>query len=351
MGLVKVLLHGVDLDVVSECFCILRCGSYWVRTKPAVLGSKPSWRNLVFFVPLWSSNEHISLAVLNNATSTRNANMLGKLRFRITSLTPNQQLTADYPLTVDGSTKGSAKMTLEWTYRTVGSLVAGYVKPRFTEELFWLGIHNLCPDLDKEVSAVAMAWLDKQAQPPIPLAISRRALSTRRDNFEFRVTQENWRRISSVASSFQRLASGFERLQRWESPALSILAMAGIVVFVAYPHVVAAVLCAAVALHSLGVGLSQRGAETVVAPAEDSASRPGEPKSADDENALGLRDKYKKMMEFALKIQNILDDIASITERLQALTGWSDPTSSLIFCLLLAARSAGSSAPLLCRTP
>jgi len=46
-------------------------------------------------------------------------------------------------------------------------------------------------------------------------------------------------------------------------------------------------------------------------------------------------EKYNKMMEIALLVQNILDDIASGAERLQALCNWRDPISTMLVCSIL----------------
>ena len=51
-------------------------------------------------------------------------------------------------------------------------LIRGYTKPRQPDNLWYLGIHEIVKDMDKEVLNISMKWLDSHAHPSIPALVS-----------------------------------------------------------------------------------------------------------------------------------------------------------------------------------
>eukprot|EP00873_Tetraselmis_striata_P001303 jgi/Tetstr1/421567/TSEL_012511.t1 len=352
LGYCKIVLHGLRLAVPQEHICILRCSNYWVRTSPArTREGGSSWRDVVVVLPLWRPSEHIVLAAFSTSGGLRSTvNMIGKLRFRISSLRAGQQLMhGRFPLSSDvGGKPGFAVMSVEWTYTSISSVLQSYFKPTHPDPMFELGIPAMVKDMEKEVNQISIEWLDSCAHPPIPLAVTSKALATSRDNFELKTAQANVRRIMHIIGNIKAIAAAWGRLQRWENQLHSALALIGVVLFVFYPALVVAGVC-------LGIGvtsMSQSRADANAARAGGEAGEAGEREAGEaaaraadkeDDSPPSIREKYNRLIENALMVQNIMDDIACGAERLQSLTNWHDPTSTLLVCTLLFA-----AAPLLC---
>ena len=61
----------------------------------------------------------------------------------------------------------------------------------------------------------------------------------------------NWQRLQNVRTHVARYQAGFESLQRWEHPVVSIAAIVGTTLLSFYPHAVLACLLLYTMLHSL----------------------------------------------------------------------------------------------------
>ena len=60
---------------------------------------------------------------------------------------------------------------MQWTYSQLGMLLRSYIKPRQPDNLWYLGIHQIVKDMDKEVLNISMKWLDMHAHPQISAAV------------------------------------------------------------------------------------------------------------------------------------------------------------------------------------
>jgi len=93
LGFVKIVVHGVRLPVVQDCYFLLQTSNYWIRSRQAILRPQPSWDNMGFVLPLWVPDEKVIFAVFSATMGIRNTPaLIGKCRYRISSMAYNTEV-------------------------------------------------------------------------------------------------------------------------------------------------------------------------------------------------------------------------------------------------------------------
>lgn len=55
----QVVIHGLKIQDLATCYCVLQCSNYWVRTHVISLDARSKWPVLAFVIPLWVPDEQV----------------------------------------------------------------------------------------------------------------------------------------------------------------------------------------------------------------------------------------------------------------------------------------------------
>eukprot|EP00884_Botryococcus_braunii_P007164 jgi/Botrbrau1/16449/Bobra.0142s0045.1 len=345
LGLVKLLLQSVEMASCDSWFCLLQAGPNWGRTC-SVTASNPQW-NWEVHLPLYDPATVLLLGVYkagNKRRSLRTSEPLlaGKLRLRFSTVQAGEAREARLPLAGIGKHSadivGFVNIRIEVIYFDVGTVCGSYVKAPLPLAVYAYGLqHDTL--LHKFANAIRERSLLASSTGITP-ALANSLLDGHRRHFTFARAKQNLRRLRACLRPLRAALALFRALQRWEHPLASLGAVGVCLLGAVLPSFVAAaalllVVVACTAhypqqsrpLLEMEVGGSNSASED-----EENATTSGSPYAV-------LKERYDRLLRVALKVQNVLDDMATTLERGGSFFTWVDPLATSLFvsaCLLLA---------------
>eukprot|EP00887_Chlorella_sp_A99_P001355 scaffold8.g1355.t1 len=349
----RLKLHCIDVDASAavppsaDLFVLLKCGPYWGRSRllpraggaPAVpVGWEVELPVLdvatlllagVFVVP----RKGLQPAALLAAP----AQMLGKLRVRLSCVRPGRPVSADLPILSErdkGAKRvGQLSLTLQVNFADHKALLRSYAAPPLPKAAYYLGVNGSEYQrvLHLQSRRVVLRWLES-ANPAVRSEEALALLDTERERFAMSRLRVNWRRIQMALAAARRFGRWFDRTcKRWEDPAESAAVVAALVALCFWPR------AAVPALLGWAIWAALQAVEPDVAglPPEMEQDPPGVEDANMELDAKGvqhpvavLRQKLETLQRILLVVQNVFDDVAAALERLQALLTFQDPTAS-----------------------
>ncbi|DBB06469.1 TPA: Tricalbin-2 [Trebouxia sp. C0004] len=352
-GMVKVTLHDVELMTPSLCFCVIKIGPHWGRTTTLMAAPKGSW-DWEVHVPLYDPSSVMLLAVCSAQPTVHRARVLtravrsvlaqedavlGKLRIRLSTLQPWTEVEARLPMLADRDKGGSkvayAHLTLKVLHWNQGVLLSEYIKPQFPADVYKYDMHHgdAAHKVAHEHDRTVAIWLEG-VNPSISTPIAMGVVDTQRWRFTMSRARTNLRRLQNIRDHMAKYQTALHSLQRWERPPASLAAVTCTTLLCFYPHAVLACLLVYLMLHSLFTYRGVYQGEPMEMEAETEAEDTEEETellSGNTNAVASLRRKYNKLLGVALTLQNLLDDVATQLERLQACITWQDPSATLLF--------------------
>jgi hypothetical protein len=157
--------------------------------------------------------------------------------------------------------------------------------------------------------------------------------------------KQNWRRILASLDplGLARLALGLHHLQTWQRLDHSCAAWAAVLLFMYAPNTVAA---AGLLLLSWKLWRVRQGISWHVLQQQQQLATGGRGDAADDEQQVPaggmaeLRRRYDALLGVALQVQNGVDDVACLLERMQHALSWTDATATALLLAALVGISA-----------
>eukprot|EP00891_Asterochloris_glomerata_P006512 jgi/Astpho2/6512/fgenesh1_pg.00099_%23_1_t len=343
IGILKLILHGLELEESDNPFVIIKCGPHWGKTD-IKFSSKSAVYEWEVHIPLYDPATLLLLAVFSTPDKVHKARIitravrsmwvhdatfLGKLRVRLSTLQPWEDHECHLPMLADSSKNG--KKVVYWDQK---ALLLSYLKPDLPEGLYRFGMveADTAKLLRREHNKIILRWLGS-ANPPLNAMLVKSTLDNERHEFTMARSKANWRRLKEIGSHFTQFKDYWVHLQCWEAPWESAGAVAGMAALAFYPHLVLAGCLLWVALHSLVNYRSNYLGKPapMEEPMEEQEEESDEVASQNTGPYQNLKRKYDSMVMVALSLQNLLDDAASFLERMRACITWQDPSATLLF--------------------
>ncbi|KAG2489818.1 hypothetical protein HYH03_011767 [Edaphochlamys debaryana] len=388
------------LSGTSSCCCIVKCGPHWLRTGDRTpsegAGSLPQWQ-VVF--PLYSPATVLTVGIFASSTKTvmgltfnDTLTLVSRVRLKLSNVRPYKRNWHVVAMHMNATSGGGAPplvgvLGVKLQFHCPFTLAASYLAAAAPESLYELELDgDAALRVEADNRRIAENWL-AAAQPPIPPEVTRLLLDDGRSTFDFARTKTNWRRVKAGMRLFSQLNAWFKRICSWSSARdswevvfcialvcyrpsmgfkllMSMTAMYGIRRYLDLPRkpdtgtdyasagaisavfspAAAATAAAAVAAAAAG------GAREPVGTIGDVTVGGGVLDAGSDEEEAGedskvpvgtvaeFKRKFGELVELALMLQNLFDDVASILERLQAVLSFQDVTATWLFiagCVLL----------------
>lgn len=329
---------------VATGFCIFRCGANWGKTPPVkVISGAMDFETWTVEIPVFDPATVLVVGVFEKMGLHRSrglaVQMVGKLRVRLSTLQPDQDISAELPLLSErkkGAHRvGVASMGLLLKFTSANARLASLVAPPLPKEVF---VHSLdTAPVQKLMNAARRRMVAQWLSPTIPRDLMMAMEDTEREEFAMSRLKANARRIRLALFVLRRGALAFRAVQSWERPYMSgaVCAVAVTAVYVPWLVYGLGLLAAAAACHAsipANVGFPE-GMEhdppEVDSDDEETGSRLD--LNANSVNPYTqLKRKLERLQGITLTVQNVMDDIATTLERLIALATWQDPLATMI---------------------
>eukprot|EP00210_Caulerpa_lentillifera_P008307 g7927.t1 len=343
VGNLEIFLDYIELSnvksTVQSCFCVLKCAQHWALTTSQTLDSIMQWKWLIK-IPVYEPATVLSLAVFGESGRVRQLTRLGKLRVRLSTLEPGKEADCQLAFVSEGVEIGTAKLALKLTYPSDLGLIKGYLRSEFQDDIYNynLNIGTAKSIIKKERRKIVVQWLDT-SEPRIPSTVSTKVLDLEREVFSRKRLGVHIKRIQQCFSFFPMISKKMESLQSWENPFETIAVILGIWIGL---FNVNAVLIISFLLAFLALSISysaSKGPPSMTDPvlmASTDHSGGNEEKSHEVSNPYSaLKSRYDQIQSILIRIQKILDSIASFSERIHALLTWRDPVATRALTVVL----------------
>lgn len=336
---------------LTNCFLLWKCGPHWGRSAPLSVDADGSATALNWEVecPVHDPSTMLFLAVCTNAKRAHRKGlvavgassvMVGKLRVRLSTLSPNQTMTTDLPMLSDrkhgAQIIGSISMEFCLQYRGgAKSIVGAYLKPPLSNEMYIAGIEDDDCQHSWQLASrrMVLRWL-QDARPEIASSLALALLDTEAETFVMSRAQVNILRIRLGLAKIGKFRKWLKRMQSWENPWESSVTMAGSFVLALAPRIfiptwLAYVIYTAIKAKSIAAGLP-------LSMEQDPPGIESDNNELDvDSSVIALKAKLDRLTRVALKVQNMTDGVARGMERLHSMLSWEDPVATALFLGML----------------
>jgi len=360
LGRVRLRFISAQLDTFTEeCFLLVKLGPFWGKSAPFTVppasfsgnnggesgsGGKNNkqvildwWVELPIHDPtslLYATVCHIP----KRAKHLSNPQMVGKLRVKLSCVSPARPITADLPLLSDRSKGaqhvGSLVIEMHIQYKSRKGLLASYFAPSLPDDMYMAGIEDskFQDHLDRSSRKVVLRWLEN-SNPAIPTTLAMGLLDTQMENFAMSRAQVNILRIRLALSSLGKFKRWLSHIESWEKPWESAATCAGAVFLATRPSIVIPLLLVWLIFSTLANRPAKAGLPLPMQ--HDPPGIESENTELEVSSAMDIRAKLEKLSRMALMVQNLLDSLASSLERFGSMVMWKDPIATAIFMLVL----------------
>lgn len=341
-------------------FCVFKFENSWFRTDDlrADACGRVDFGDICVVLPVMSPGSLLSICCMTKSRksdskemSRGSFNVLGKLRFRISSCAANKTVKVSLPFLsqrVDGGNiTGVVSLEISQTFSSEKDRLKGYFAPEYPQENY---VHRTIPlmrSLQQERRDLLQSWM-LSCNPPFPHEAVDAIENVEFTVFSLSRLRSNLRRIKMAMKTIGELKVFYNLLASWRYPWLSRLAMC-FAFFTAYnplPVVVCncfalAYICYTSRPDDAGIpkGMEQ---DTVVINEIDTTEEQelftGIKLNVESSNPVAkLKKKLESVTGILLMVQNYMDSVASFLERWIALLSWKDPlATTAVICVLAA---------------
>ncbi|TKY58002.1 QUIRKY protein [Spatholobus suberectus] len=337
----------------TDAYCVAKYGSKWVRTRTIVDSLSPKW-NEQHTWEVYEPFTVITIAVFDNnqlnantrAREARDA-IMGKIRIRLSTLDNGKVYTHSYPLVglhPSGVKKmGEIHLAVRFSFSFVSPLkmYQSYMLPLLPRHhhVFPLSPSQLLTLRNQPAHIIAQRL--SRAEPPLRKEVVYYMLDFRSSLWSKRKAVANFNRIMSLIGDFVAFWKWLEDIKNWKKPVVTLLFNFVCFLMLFFfpkrilPLVILYLLCVVLKRylkrpkHPCHTDATLSGAH--VATAEDLVEEldrfptqlGGEP----------LTRRYDRLRIVATNAQKLINDLATLGEKLQALFTWRDPRATTIFLM------------------
>ncbi|XP_078434443.1 multiple C2 domain and transmembrane region protein 6-like [Wolffia australiana] len=338
LGLLELgLIAAQDLPAARP-FCVAKYGSKWVRTRPAVSATNPTWNDQ----HAWEVHDPctvLTVGVFDQGQDQRPDQRLGKVRIRVSTLESGRVYTGAYPLLALGPSgarkTGEVQLAVRFTCTNWANMMCLYAEPLLPRLHYVQPIAVGLLDQLRHQAVRAVAERLARAEPPLRREVVECMLEADSHGFGLRRSKANFYRVTGLFAGLGAAARWFGRVCAWTNPGTTVLVHGLLLVLVWWPELIFPTLF----LYLFLVGVSRfrirprnpTGMDPKLSQAEwahpdeldeelDSfpSSRPPEV----------VRVRYDRLRCVAGRLQTVAGDLATQGERVQALLTWRDPRAT-----------------------
>ncbi|KAB2058659.1 hypothetical protein ES319_A11G248600v1 [Gossypium barbadense] len=344
----------------TDAYTVAKYGSKWVRTRTVSDSLDPKW-NEQYTWNVYDPCTVLTIGVFDSwgaldidseKEATRPDFRMGKVRIRVSTLETGKVYKNTYPLVMLGNSGVQKMGELEVAVRFVRAAPTLDFLHVYSQPLLPL-MHHIKPlgmpqqEMLRSTSVKILAAHLSRSEPPLRSEVVRYMLDADSHTFSMRKVRANWSRIVNVLSCLIDMVRWIEDTRMWKNPTATILVHALLVMLVWFPDLIIPTL----AFYVFAIGVwNYRFRSKEKLPhfcpkmsLADSVDRDELDEEFDTMPSTRspdiIRTRYDKLRAIGARVQNILGDVATQGERVQALVTWRDPRATAIFvglCLMVA---------------
>ncbi|GMH42146.1 hypothetical protein BSKO_10065 [Bryopsis sp. KO-2023] len=328
-----ILIDSLELVNPVDCFCVMKFGPHWCKTIEHVAADLYTWKWEIK-LPIYDPATMLSFSVFQETRSK--IVTVGKLRMRISTLGPNQPYRSNLPIRAGGSVTGKVKMTMRVVYPSAYLVSMHYLKPMMPKDLYMFHLDS-DETIKQESRALILRWLDGSS-PRVPNIVARRVLDLEKESFSTKRLRVHIQRIKLCFAPLMPSSKKLVSLQNWENTVESAAVCMAMCFAIYFPNLTIFLALMALmifASYIYRIPDSPPAMDDLLLIQEAQDDQPDtEPhvKTKDPLNPyLLLKRKYDKIQVILVRVQDLLDTLASFFEKLQALFTWRDPVATKMF--------------------
>ncbi|KAL0968270.1 hypothetical protein UPYG_G00264580 [Umbra pygmaea] len=279
-------LTATDLNGKSDPFCVLELGNSKLQTQTIHKSLNPEW-NKVFTFPIKDIHDVLELTVFGE-DGDKSPHALGRVAIPLLTIQNRQEVTQMLKkVNLEGPAKGAISLEMEVHYNPIRA-----------------GIKSFLPKEEK--------FLDENTK------------------FIKKVLAQNIYRVRKITMAVLHMLQYIKSCFQWESRQRSIIAF---LIFVVTVLTWELFMFPLFLLLLIGWNYFQI-TKGRISSNQDLVNMNTADDEEDDDKKKGLMDKIHMVQEIVITVQNILDEIACIGERVKNMFNWSVPFLSGLACLV-----------------
>lgn len=344
----------------TDAYSVAKYGQKWVRTRTVSDCLEPRW-NEQYTWKVYDPCTVLTVGVFDNwgiieldgpKDASRPDLRIGKVRIRISTLEIGKVYRNSYPLLFLSHTGPKKMGEIEIAIRFVRTTATLDLLHVYSQPLLPL-MHHIRPlgvvhqEMLRNTAVKLLAAHLSRSEPPLKHETVLYMLDADSHAFSMRKVRANWFRIINVIAGVIDAVRWLENTRAWKNPTATVLVHALLVMLVWFPDLIVPTL--AFYLFVIGAwNYRFRARDPLPHPCPKiSLAEIVDRDELDEEfdtfpstrsNDV-VRARYDKLRTLGARVQNVLGDLATQGERLQALVTWRDPRATGIFigmCLIVA---------------
>lgn len=331
----------------SDTFCVAKYGQKWVRTRTIINSLTPKY-NEQYTWEVHDPATVLTVGVFDDSHiggSSGNRDMkIGKVRVRISTLETGRVYTHSYPLLVlhpSGVKKmGELHLAIRFSCTSLVNMMFIYSRPVLPKMHYVRPLSVMQQDWLRHQAVNIVAARLGRAEPPLRKEVVEYMSDAHSHLWSMRRSKANFFRLMSIFSGLIAVGKWFGDVCLWKSPITAVLVHVLFVMLVCFPELI----LPTVFLYMFVIGLWNFRYRPRYPPHMNtriSYADAAHPDELDEEfdtfpTTRGIeivRARYDRLRIVAGKIQNVVGDVASQLERIQALLSWRDPRATVMFVI------------------
>ncbi|XP_040993337.1 FT-interacting protein 3-like [Juglans microcarpa x Juglans regia] len=331
----------------ADTYCVAKYGHKWVRTRTIMNSLSPKY-NEQYTWEVYDPATVITVGVFDDSHvggSNDNKDLkVGKVRIRISTLETGRVYTHSYPLLVlhpSGVKKmGELHLAIRFSCTSLMNMMMIYSRPVLPKMHYIRPLNVMQQDWLRHQAVSIVAARLGRAEPPLRREVVEYMSDAHSHLWSMRRSKANFFRVMSVFSGLLAVGKWFGDVCMWKNPITAVLVHVLFVMLVCFPELI----LPTVFLYLVVIGFWNLRFRPKTPPHMNtriSYADSALPDELDEEFDTFptqrapdiVRVRYDRLRVVAGKIQNVVGDVASQLERVQALLSWRDTRATIIFVI------------------
>ncbi|CAL0332912.1 unnamed protein product [Lupinus luteus] len=311
------ILKGTGLEPMkngarTDAYCVAKCGSKWVHTRTAVNSFSPKW-NEQYVWEVYEPSTVITIAVFDNNQLDANSRVMGakdaimgKIRIRLSTLGHGKVHAHSYPL-ITLQPSGFKKMgeihlavRFSWTLFSTLDICKLYIEPLLPKHHYLFPLSPSQSDTLRNQAATLISQRLGTAEPPLRKEVVHYILDMKSNMWSMRKARANVQRVMNLIGNIIFLWKLLQDISYFKRPKIPCY-----------------------------IDAKLSGAETSSAEDFEEELDPCPTKL----EGKALRMRYDRLRYIGRSTQKMVDELATIGEKVQSLSSWRDEIATFLFAL------------------
>ncbi|XAR66092.1 hypothetical protein NMG60_11012172 [Bertholletia excelsa] len=351
-------LSAMKTTGTMDAYCVAKYGNKWVRTRTVLDSSNPKW-NEQYTWEVFDPCTVLTIVVFDNCrlqgVDNKDENCLkderiGKVRIRLSTLETGRVYTHSYPLIVlqpSGVKKmGEIQLAVRFTYSSLGNILSIYSQPLLPKMHYLLPLSTFQQDSLRHQTTQIISMRMSRAEPPLRRETVEYMLDVGSNMWSIRKSKAFIYRISRVLSGLALICGWFDEISRWKNPFKTVGVHVLCLVLVIETRLILPTFFFTLVM----AGLLNYGKRQRHPPYMDVKLSQADTTSADEldeefdtfpssREGVVLKARYDRLRCISSRMQAVVGDLATQSERFSSLLCWRDPRATslfMVFCSLSA---------------